>query len=134
MKQFYKIGLGGAAVMALAITLAIGRPVAKAEDQYANDFTNPITQQWADRFEAAVREKYSIAAAQDLPRVVPIERVVPDVPAKVPPVLLIDEDAEKPAAPRKKRSLERRAEVSNVCTRHGKKKVEINGGKSWRCR
>jgi hypothetical protein len=81
-----------------------------------------------------VREKYSIAAAQDLPRVVPVERVVPDAPAKVPPVLLIDEDAERPAAPRKKRSLERRAEVSNVCTRHGKKKVEINGGKSWRCR
>jgi hypothetical protein len=134
MKQFYKIGLGGAAVMALAITFAIGRTSPAAPvDPYANDFTNPITQQWADRFEAAVREKYNIAAAQDLPRVVPVERIVPDAPAKVPPVLLIDEDAERPAAPRKKRSLERRAEV-NICTRHGKKKVEINGGKSWRCR
>jgi len=26
------------------------------------------------------------------------------------------------------------AEVSDVCTRHGKRKISIRGGKSWRCK
>ena len=54
------------------------------------------------------------------------ERVVPDAPAKAPPVAAVEED-EQPVVRRGRRE-------SNVCTRHGMQKVITRGGKSWRCR
>jgi hypothetical protein len=63
-------------------------------------------------------------AARPIPN--PVERILRDVPVRVPPIVMSLED--KPATER------RRHVARNVCTRHGKHKVIINGGRSWRCR
>jgi chemotaxis response regulator CheB len=129
--------------MALAITLALGRSPAPEQAQ-------PASAEWAASFENAVlnqtlkkgdMEKIRVvtterivATGPSLPGAVAIERTVPDAPARMPPVVRVHDadDEEKPAA-RRRRHAERHVEA-NICTRHGKRKVEINGGKSWRCR
>lgn len=64
--------------------------------------------------------------ARPMPEPNPVE-LVPDVPTRVPPVvMLLDED--KPAI-RRGRHVAR-----DICTRHGKRKIAIRGGRSWRCR
>jgi len=70
-----------------------------------------------------------MALASTEPKPVVTERVVPDAPERAPPVAAVEED-EQPAVRRVRRA---RAE-SNICTRHGKRKVMTRGGRSWRCR
>ena len=52
------------------------------------------------------------------------ERIVPDAPAKVPPVLALPEE-DKPV-------VKRRRHARDVC--RGKGKRYTHGGRSWRCR
>lgn len=58
------------------------------------------------------------------------EHIAPDVPAKVPPVVLTSDEEDRPAAHHRRYA----ESESNVCTRHHMKKVVTHGGRSWRCR
>jgi hypothetical protein len=96
---------------------------------------------WADAFQTAVVAKkqdkvrqIEMVATTD-PKPVLTERVMPDVPAAVPPVV-VQEDEEQPAVKRRHHRI-RTASAdtgSNVCTRHNMRKVVTRGGKSWRCK
>jgi hypothetical protein len=112
---------------------------------------------WADQFQTSVAKKTDVDRQARViltePKPVPTERIVPDAPPvtvstlspSAPPVVEPDEEGERPAVIRKrkrpiierpaaeKKVVEKKAE-SNVCTRHGKRKVVTRGGKSWRCR
>ena len=131
MRQFFKIALGGAAAMALVITLALGRSPSPAQDQKAFEA-------WAARL---ADDQPTLKKADQI-RVVSTERIIAEpivqeaaVPTKVPPIIRTDEDDKGEKPKRRKHHRVRVADAgSNVCTRHGKRKVEINGGKSWRCR
>lgn len=68
-----------------------------------------------------------------------VERITPDVPARVPLVMTSQEDKLgqccleaqlRYAGPVTKY---RRHVARDICTRHGKRKVAIRGGRSWRC-
>ena len=129
MRQFLKIGLGGAASLALVITFAVGRSPSPAQDRKAFEA-------WAER----LADDQPLKKADQI-RVVSTERIVVEpivkevaVPTKVPPIIQTDEDrGEKPKKRRHHHIRVANAE-SNVCTRHGKRKVTTHGGKSWRCR
>jgi hypothetical protein len=143
MKQFFKIALGGACALALVMTFALGRstppaPVVAADppgfDETWNDSVKIVELKTADMKNTYRQIDMAKAAdASSLPRSVASERVMPDAPAKMPPVVRVhDADDERPAVKRKR---ERHASVErNVCTRHHMRKIEINGGKSWRCK
>jgi hypothetical protein len=142
VKQFFKIALGGAGALALVITFALGRSpapvVAATEPSRFEDSWNDSVKV-VELTSAAAKNSMRqidmgrVADSSPLPGSVTTERVVPDAPAKMPPVVRIhDADDEKPAARRKR---QRHASVErNICTRHGKRKVETHGGRSWRCR
>jgi hypothetical protein len=131
VKVFVKIAFGGAAALALVITVAIGRstlPVtgappaaaeAKTDERWANDFETAVLKK-TDRFRQIDTTKTAVASPE--PATVATERILPDAPGKMPPVVLVDRE-EKPAA---------RAE-SNVCTKHKMHKVWVSKY-SWRCR
>jgi hypothetical protein len=105
----------------------------------------------AERFDAApveplkkqdrVREidlvRPVVAMAEPVP--VKTETIRPDPAPAVPKLVALPEDAldetgtEPKYSKRMKRMRVAHAE-SNVCTRHGKRKVITRGGKSWRCR
>jgi hypothetical protein len=62
----------------------------------------------------------------DAPRTTP----APDnAPASMPPVLLVQDDMATASRHRRHHKTH-----NNVCTRHGLRKVETHGGRSWRCR
>ena len=63
------------------------------------------------------------------------DRLFPDKGASpIPQMIITDEKVENilDRASTGRRSLQRRAEASNICTRHGLRKVTT--GRSWRCR
>jgi hypothetical protein len=126
-RYHFKIALGGAATLALAITFAIGRspapPVAAAVATPV-----PFDETWNEAAGQAALQSASL-----LPHFVKTETIKvesDDVNVTPPP-----EDE-----PKKKKltSLRHRDKVAsverNICTRHGKRKVMTHGGKSWRCR
>jgi len=98
---------------------------------------------WADAFQTAVLRKTDplqvrkidmTAATLEQPKPVVTERIMPDAPAKVPPVLVVQEADEQPAARRRHHRIRTASVESNVCTRHGMHKQVTRGGKSWRCK
>ena len=84
----------------------------------------------------------AVLKKDDKIRVVTTERIVPEpavvLPKKVPPLIALPQDAEgeNGRLPKyHKRERVRHASIeTNICTRHGKRKVVTRGGKSWRCR
>lgn len=95
---------------------------------------------WADNFQTAVAQKQDRGPVRKIeldrvatnePTPVVTERISPDVPAKVPPVVLTSDEEDRPAARHRRRYAE---SESNVCTRHHMRKVVTHGGRSWRCR
>ena len=137
--------LGGAAIFALMMVFAIQRlpgetipPPAPVPVQAEARFDAA----WSDSFQTAVAKKQDkvrqieMAVATD-PKLIPTERIMPDAPAKVPPVVLVKEEEERPAVRHRRHHRIRVASVdteSNVCVRHKMHKVYTRGGKSWRCR
>ena len=139
MNVFVKVGFGGAALLALAVTFAIGRSppppvVADAEpvrfDDTWIDATKTVELKNAD-VKNSIRqiELGKVTELSTLPKTVAAERVVPDAPAKMPPVIPLND---QPAAQRP-RHAEARSEESNLCTRHKMHKVWVSKYK-WRCR
>jgi len=128
MRQFLKIGLGGAASLALVITFAVGRSPSPAQDRRAFEA-------WAER----LADDQPLKKADQI-RVVTTERIVVEpivqevaVPTKVPPMIRIDDD-ERGEKPKRRKYQRVRVAEANVCTRHHMRKVEVNGGRSWRCK
>ena len=80
---------------------------------------------WQDSFEPAILKKSDRLVSTE-PRSVVAERVMPDTPVKLPPVLA-------PWSPKPK-AVHRRHAKTDICSRHHRRKVITNNGKSWRCR
>ena len=133
--------LGAVAMAALILTFAIQR-IPGAERIEVPKPTIKEAQfdaAWADNFQTAVAKKQDrvrqidmgnpvVASTESKPVVT--ERIVPEAPSSVPPVVMTQED--KPASRGRRRYAE--SGESNVCTRHHLRKVVTRGGKSWRCR
>lgn len=129
---------GGAAIFSLMAVFAIqrlpGEPAAPTVEEDRFDAA------WADAFQTAVAKKQDRIrqiemVSTDDPKPVRTERVMPDVPAAMPPVMVQEE--ELPAAKPHRHHRIRTASAdtgSNVCTRHKMHKVVTRGGKSWRCK
>lgn len=75
-----------------------------------------------------------VAMAEPVP--VTTERIRPDPAPAVPALVALPEDAldETGTEPKYKRRVRQARAESNICTRHGKRKVMTRGGRSWRCR
>jgi hypothetical protein len=110
-----KLALGGAAAMSLLLVFFASRDAPKPASKFDDAFseTNPAILKKSDRI---------------IPLSKPIvtERVIPDPPESVPPVV------ERPKPVPREDTEKRRRHVSNVCERHGMRKVTI--GRRWRCR
>ena len=128
MKRFFRIGLGGACALALVVTFAVGRsepPVVAATDQPA------FNEMWLGDVKgmelrnADVRSRMQIAAAEP-PKFISTERIAPDAPVSVPPIVMLVKD--KPTAKHG-----RHVKKRDICERHGKRKVK-SGRYGWRCR
>ena len=101
----FKIIMGFSAMTALLMTFAIYRiPVAKNTD------VKNVELKTADTVRVI-----NMSKAEE-PKPIITERIVPDVPVKAPPVIVMESDDD------------------DICTRHQMRKVYIRNGKSWRCR
>jgi len=90
-------------------------------------------QRWNDTpvDQPLLRKSDRLAFAVPGPKAVPVERVLPE-PVLPPPV---EKPSPRPVERERHASVERHARTEhNVCTRHHMRKVEIRGGRSWRCR
>jgi hypothetical protein len=85
----------------------------------------PKTEDRVEALPKTDRDAVVVKTTAVLPEPVMVEaaRIRPDAPAKAPPIVLVEE--ERPAARRRHH---------DACARHGLRKVETHGGKSWRCR
>jgi len=120
--------IAGAAVLALIVTVAIGRspalplpPIPRPKPMELTDQPKPV------RTIPITREAprpVAPAAATAMPS------AVPQVAALPKPQDLVEIDDERPAV--KRRYKTRRALAGDICTRHGMRKV--TAGRSWRCR
>lgn len=129
-RYHFKLALGGAAVLALAITFSVGRspapPVAVA---------SPFEETWNEAAGPAALQSAALLPhfVNNEPHLVKTETIKvesDDVNVESPPPE--NDKKKKLTTPRHKdkvASVER-----NVCTRHGKRKVTTHGGRSWRCR
>lgn len=108
----FKIALGAVAIFSLLFVFATQR---KPEPVMA-------------RFEEANWDTAVLKKADRLePKPIVTERIIPDPPERsVPPVV------ELPVPVQRKVVEKHRRHVSNVCERHGMRKV--NYGRRWRCR
>jgi hypothetical protein len=117
-----KLTAGCTAIFSLLFVFAVKRipeaPAAIPSESFENA--------WADiMIQPLPKSDRLIISTASKP--VEILRVMPDVPADVPPVLApIRED--------KPKLVHRRHVERNICTRHGKRKVTTRNGRSWRCR
>ena len=79
------------------------------------------------RLELALLLSIAPASAESFAERWPRPLAVESTSAVMPPVLVV-QDEDKPPASR-----HRRQAATNVCTRHGMRKMITRGGKSWRC-
>jgi hypothetical protein len=96
----------------------------KLDDRWANDFETAVLKKTDQIIRQIDTTKTAVASPE--PATVATERVLPDAPGKMPPVVLVDRE-ERPAA-HKLASAER-----NICTRHKMQKVWVSKY-SWRCK
>jgi hypothetical protein len=139
VKQFFRIALGGAAALALVVTFAVGRsspPVVAAEaaphfEETWIDAAKSVELKTAD-VKNSIRQidLGKVAEPSSLPKPVANERIVPNAPAKMPPVVRVDDE---PAARRPRRAERHASEGNNLCTRHKRHKVWVSKYR-WRCR
>ena len=119
--------------MALAMVFAIQRwPTEKRIDVAKPTLSEEIVA----AAQTSVVEKRAdriISLTATEPKPIATERVRPDAPASVPPVITVEETP-KPSETRRRRHSTASREGSDICSRHGMRKVETRGGKSWRCR
>ena len=102
----FKIIMGFCAMAALLMMFAIHRiPVAENTRNVKN-----VELKTADTVRVI-----NMSKAEE-PKPIITERVVPDFPAKAPPIIVMESDDD------------------GICTRHHMRKVYIRNGKSWRCR
>ncbi|HET9538085.1 MAG TPA: hypothetical protein VFP43_22520 [Mesorhizobium sp.] len=129
MKQFLKIALGGACALALVMTFAIGRttpppaPVVAADPpgfaETWNDSVKVVELKTADMKHAY--RQIDLSKTQEITT----ERITPDAPAKVPPIIPhITVAKVQPVESKPER---------NICTRHRMQKVWVSKYK-WRCK
>ena len=69
--------------------------------------------------EQTLLEKADKIRVINIAKVVTPERIMPDIPAKAPPVIVMEEPGNA---------------ETNICTRHNMHKVYTRNGRSWRCR
>ena len=149
MRTFLKVAAVAIVMLALALTLAQQRmpPPAGAPPEPPQ-----FTETWNDTVRVISLRKPELetqmaalsGAAAPKPiatehiAVEHVDRSPPtDVPAGVPPVIAAttdDKPAVAPATRRHEGRIRHAYAMSDVCVRHGMKKVVTHGGKSWRCR
>jgi hypothetical protein len=130
MKLTLHVILGGAALLALVITLAFGRqsPAPVAPPLVAQD--EPLKKQ--DRISPPrVIAIEALKTAMNNEKLVPTETIrPPEPPTIIPPIVQVQEDEPAPKRRRVKTASVKRS--ADVCQRHGLRKVQY--GKRWRCR
>jgi len=131
MKLTLHIILGGAAMLALVITLAFGRqspaPVAPAAPAQVEQQSTPKTDSLHHELAREALRSAMIATAEA--KKVQTETIRPE-PTIIPPIVQVQEEPE-PKPRRKIRAASHKR--SDVCQRHGQRKVMV-GKYRWRCR
>jgi hypothetical protein len=130
MKLTLHVILGGAALLALVITLAFARqspaPVAVASPPAEQE---PLKKQ--DRVPVRVVAIEALKKAMSEPKLVPTETIRAEPPPTIiPPIVQVQEDEPAPKRRRVKAATVKRS--TDICQRHGMRKVQY--GKRWRCR
>ena len=130
MKLTLHILLGGAAMLALVITLAFGRqspapvaPVAQVEQQ-----STPKTDSLHHELAREALRSAMIATAEA--KKVQTETIRPE-PTIIPPIVQVQEEEPTPK-PRRRIKAASPKRSGDICQRHGLRKVQQ--GKRWRCK
>jgi hypothetical protein len=125
--------LGGTAIFTLLFTFALSRtpePIKAGvpSERFDDSWEDVLGTMKATALKKADRER--IVTTEPKP-VAPV-RIMPDVPADVPPAAApLREDT---PVVRRRRQVERQGVERDVCTQHRLRKVWTHNHKRWRCR